>query len=100
MLQDRSMIFRMTSYRSLRGRVPTLTTPRSLANRTWNPRPENAVVNQPPGLEKPMDVLHIPAPMMVTPLERLTEIPTLIDCPHCRRRAKTTVEKEGSSMQT
>lgn len=117
MLQDRSMIFRMNSYRSLRGRcLPVLeglsatlsscmcaawpSSVRSLANRTWNPRPENAVVNQPPPLEKPMDVLHVPEPVMVTPLERLTEIPTLIDCPHCRRRAKTTVEKEGSSMQT
>ncbi|KAI0121796.1 hypothetical protein F4814DRAFT_190769 [Daldinia grandis] len=36
---------------------------------------------------------------MVTPLERLDEHPRWIDCPACKRRTRTKVEKEGGGMQ-
>ncbi|OTB00392.1 hypothetical protein M426DRAFT_26623 [Hypoxylon sp. CI-4A] len=39
-------------------------------------------------------------PPSVTPLGRLTGEPAWIDCPHCKRRAKTRISKEGTTMQT
>ncbi|KAJ8133305.1 hypothetical protein O1611_g318 [Lasiodiplodia mahajangana] len=39
-------------------------------------------------------------PPMVTPLNRLTEKPTYIDCPFCKTRSLTRIEKEGDSQQT
>ena len=39
------------------------------------------------------------APAMVTPLDRLGELPAWIDCPFCKQRTKTMVTKEGEGMQ-
>ncbi|KAJ4147027.1 hypothetical protein LMH87_001580 [Akanthomyces muscarius] len=39
------------------------------------------------------------APTTVTPLNQLGDTPQWIDCPFCHKRTKTTVRKEGGSMQ-
>ncbi|KAI0906892.1 hypothetical protein F4824DRAFT_483087 [Ustulina deusta] len=39
-------------------------------------------------------------PPMVTPLNRLTATPAYIDCPFCKTRSLTRIEKEGDSQQT
>ncbi|KAI1398156.1 hypothetical protein F4819DRAFT_469386 [Hypoxylon fuscum] len=38
-------------------------------------------------------------PQLVTPLHMLTEHPTWIDCPACKRRTLTRTDREGSGMQ-
>ncbi|KAI1175535.1 hypothetical protein F4777DRAFT_321626 [Nemania sp. FL0916] len=45
-------------------------------------------------------VVEVPNPPDVTPLQHLTEEPTYIDCPFCNRRALTRITKEGDSQQS
>ncbi|KAI1103392.1 hypothetical protein F4804DRAFT_310302 [Jackrogersella minutella] len=39
-------------------------------------------------------------PPNATPLQQLTENPTWIDCPFCKKRTKTKVTKEGTATQS
>ncbi|RSL41959.1 hypothetical protein CEP53_012445 [Fusarium sp. AF-6] len=52
-----------------------------------------------PGPENELKINDVPAPQMVTPLARLGDRPEFIDCPFCKRRAETTISKEGSDTQ-
>ncbi|KAI0196868.1 hypothetical protein F4808DRAFT_302766 [Astrocystis sublimbata] len=68
-------------------------------------------VSVPPTMVDPIDPVSAPVarnvpkvveeqnPRMVTPLHKLTDSPTYIDCPFCHRRAMTRVSKEGDDMQ-
>ncbi|KAH9903980.1 hypothetical protein F4778DRAFT_733492 [Xylariomycetidae sp. FL2044] len=63
--------------------------------------PPPAYTGLPPGKEPPMNPEGADPPVaaMVTRIEMLTDQPAFIDCPFCHQRAKTTIQKEGTSMQ-
>ncbi|KAI1453637.1 hypothetical protein F4805DRAFT_442595, partial [Annulohypoxylon moriforme] len=54
--------------------------------------------NAPRGEHKPQ-IVHERDPPIAIPLQNLTDAPTWIDCPFCKKRAMTKISKEGSSMQ-
>ncbi|KAI1803236.1 hypothetical protein F4811DRAFT_526003 [Daldinia bambusicola] len=60
--------------------------------------------SRPPNMEerknnRPLRIVQERDHPMVTPLEQLDENIHWIDCPSCRKRTKTTVSKEGGTMQ-